>query len=157
MNIQMTKKGIALSEVDLVNFEKNIGYVLPDPYRKFILTYNGGEPSPYYFKVPQWRYQQSLVNELKGINPGGASVDITKVIDLMDGRLPKAFIPIGDDPGGNLILIGLDGATRGKIYFFDHENEPIDPMDKLEDYPNIYFLANDFDSFLNSLRHENEL
>lgn len=155
MEIKKSRKTI--TEAELVNFEEKIGHALPPAYRKFILTYNGGEPNPYYFKVPNWKYKQSLVNQLKGIDPGGSYVDLEEVNELLAGRLPDNFIAIGDDPGGNMILTGLEGASKGKIYFFDHENEPDDADGKLESYPNIYFLADDFDTFITNLKNENEL
>lgn len=157
MTFEMTKTGPKLSEDDLIKLEKQLGFVFPSPYRKFLLAYNGGQPNPEFFEVPGWRYKQSLVNELKGIIPGGEYVDLEEDIELMEGRLPRGFIPIGDDPGGNMIVISLNGPTRGKIYFFDHENEPDVSTDNLEDYTNLYLLADDFDTFLNNLKHENEL
>src|SRR5262245_15198184 len=120
----ITNKGPQLKESDLKTFEKEIGSTFPDDYRNFLLTYNGGEPKPYFFKVQGWQYQQSLVNQLKGIIPNGKSVDLVEDNSIMEGRLPKGFVSIGDDPGGNKLLISTAGSTRGKIYFFDHENEP---------------------------------
>lgn len=157
MTIKMTKTGPKLSEDDLIKLEKQIGFVVPSPYRKFLLAYNGGKPVPEFFEVPGWRYKQSLVTELLGIIPGVKYADLEQNIKLMAGRLPRGFIPIGDDPGGNMIVISLDGPTRGKIYFFDHENEPDFSTDNLEDYSNMYLLDDDFDKFLNNLKHENEL
>lgn len=153
----ITNKGSRLNEDDLKTFEKEIGSNFPDDYRGFLLKYNGGEPKPYFFKVPGWQYQQSLVNQLKGIVPNSKSVDLVEDNSLMEGRLPKGFVSIGDDPGGNKILISVIGATRGKIYFFDHDNEPDVSTDKLEDYSNIFLLADSFDQFLNNLKNEDEL
>lgn len=154
MDIKQSGKNV--TEAEVVNFEKKIGHTLPDTYRKFILTYNGGKPTPYFFKVPGWQYEASLVTELKGIDPE-ARVDLEELNVLLDGRLPDHFIAIGSDPGGNMLLTGLAGASKGKIYFFDHENEPDDADGKLESYPNIYFLSDDFDSFLTNLKNEDEL
>jgi len=153
----ITDKGPQLTENDLRAFEKEMRSTFPEDYRTFLLTHNGGQPKPYFFKVPGWQYQQSLVNELKGIVSNSQSVDLREDNSIMEGRLPKGFVSIGDDPGGNKILISLDGSTRGKIYFFDHENEPDVSTDKLEDYSNIYLLADSFDQFLNSLKEEDEL
>ncbi len=36
------------------------------------------------------------------------------------GRLPAAYLPIGESDGGNLICYGLED---GRVYFWDHEDE----------------------------------
>jgi hypothetical protein len=157
MTTKITNLGPKLSEAELVKFEEQIGFTLPESYRNFLLVYNGGEPSPYFHKVPKWHFQQSLVVEFKGIDPCSEYVDLGEAIELLQDRLPKGFIPIGGDPGGNYVLISLDGSTRGKIYFWDHEDEPEDCTENLSDYPNIYWLADDFKNFLNNLKEEDEL
>ena len=158
MKIEMTDVGPKLSEEELAKFEEQIGFTLPISYRKFLLAYNGGNPSPYFYVVPKWHYQQSLVNEFNGIDPDGEHIiDLRETIELLASRLPKGFIPIAGDPGGNCVLISLDGPTYGKIYFWDHENEPEDCTENLSDYANIYWLADDFEDFLNNLKEEHEL
>lgn len=156
MATKMTKVGPKLSEADIERFEKQIGFSLPESYRSFLSKFNGGSPEPYHFAVPKWRYGQSLVTEFNGITPGKFS-DIGEVIETLEDRLPKGFIPIAGDPGGNVVLLSLDGPTRGKVYFWDHENEPEEGTEDVEDYPNVYLLADDFQDFLNNLRNEDEL
>lgn len=157
MTIEMADVGPKLTEKELTKFEKQIGFALPTAYRKFIIVYNGGNPSPNYFTIPEWHYQQSFVTEFKGIDPRSEYVDLVEAIELLEDRLPKRFIPIAGDPGGNYILLSLSGPTRGKIYFWDHENEPENYTENLADYPNIYWLADDFEDFLNNLKEEDEL
>jgi hypothetical protein len=148
--MEMTKTGPAMNESELAGFEAKIGHSLPLKYREFLLKYNGGKPVPDFFQVPEWEYEETYVTEFKGL-ANGKSVDLAGLYDLLDGRLPKGFIAIGSDPGGNQILISLSGPTKGKIYFFDHENEPSEATDDVDDYPNIYLVANDFTEFLNNL------
>src|SRR5260370_1154023 len=38
-------------------------------------------------------------------------------------RIPKDLIWIGEDPFGNAMCLGISGAHRGKVFFWDHENE----------------------------------
>ena len=151
--MEMKNTGPNLSKDDLKQFEKRIDFLLPGSYREFLLQFNGGRPNPYHFFVPNWRHQRSLVNDFNGIVPGKYN-DLEEDIGVLEDRLPKGFIPIADDPGGNRILLGLHGPTQGKIYFWDHENEPEDPTDNLEDYSNIYLLADNFADFLKSLRYK---
>jgi hypothetical protein len=32
------------------------------------------------------------------------------------------MIPIGCDAGGNIVLLGVRGKPRGRVYFLDHMN-----------------------------------
>lgn len=154
--MEITKTGPTLNETDLADFEKKIGYNLPPDYRQFLLQYNGGKPVPDFFQVPEWQYKESFVNQLKGLikEKDEKKVDLARLNDLLDGRLPKGFVAIGSDPGGNHILLSLTNETKGNVYFFDHENEPDDATDDLEDYSNIFLIANSFTEFLNNLTHQ---
>lgn len=152
---EMTHIGPRLSETDITQVEARVGWSLPEAYRVFLLIFNGGRPEPSDFSVPQWHYQASLVNDFSGIIPGRYN-DIEKNIEILGYRLPNGFIPIADDPGGNAILLSLHGPTRGKVYFWDHENEPNEYTDDVRDYPNIYLVADDFISFLHMLRDADE-
>jgi hypothetical protein len=40
-----------------------------------------------------------------------------------NGEVPVGILPIGDDPGGNLICMCINRENYGKIYFCDHELE----------------------------------
>ena len=44
--VEITEEGRPLSEDDIVNLEGRIGCRLPEPYRRFLLKYNGGRPTP---------------------------------------------------------------------------------------------------------------
>src|SRR5690625_7710141 len=79
---------------------------------------------------------------------GGTYNNIEVYLDILDSRLPKGFIAIGDDPGGNAILLGISGPHYDQIYFWDHENEP--DLDE-PDMSNMYFLADNIWEFFNNL------
>lgn len=163
-NVQFSNIGQAIKELDLFELEKRVGAALPADYRHFLLLHNGGQPEPSDFLVPGWRFMASLVNEFDGIKvlenqdvEDDNSVDLLWNIEVFEDRLPKNFLFIGRDPGGNGILLSLHPDTYGKIYFWDHENEPEEGLEDLADYPNIYFLANSFTEFLDSLKTEEEI
>ena len=154
MKINMTRTGPEISNKEVTDLEERIQYKLPQEYKNFLLRYNGGEPAPYFFSVPDWEYKQSLVSELKGINPNSVGLDLVRIFEIKQYDLPKGVISIGSDPGGNLILINL---INGKIYFWDHENVPNDTDKRIDEFHNVYFLSNSFNQFINSLKYENEL
>lgn len=68
-------------------------------------------------------------------------------IDIYEDRLPRAFLPIGNDPGGNVICLGVSEPHYEAIYFWDHEEESEDP----EDMTNMYFLADNIYEFVDNL------
>lgn len=154
----MESKGPKLDIKKIEGFEAEIGYRLPEDYRQFLLENNGGRPHPpYYFNVPGWQHSQSLVNDFKGIVSDNEGYGISQVLEIKGDVFPKGFIPIGRDPGGNHILMSLTESTRGEIYFWDHEDSPDTQLNSVKDYTNIYPLADSFESFVNSLKHEDEL
>jgi len=59
---------------------------------------------------------------------------------------------IGDDPGGNAILLGVQEAYLGVVYFWDHEQIDDSSFSKIDSCSNAYFLAASFSDFLNILQ-----
>jgi hypothetical protein len=103
-----------------------IGFALPEDYAYFCTRYGAGA-----FDQPS----------LLPLPPGGAlgpdfSVDILYALgadrdwnplaqlqDLYLDRLPEGFLPVGTDPGGNLLLLG--SPKRAGIYAWDHEHREL--------------------------------
>lgn len=71
--------------------------------------------------------------------------NLGKVFVVLEGEIPEDFISIGNDPGGNEILLGVNGEYQGKVYFWIHDIEPEDEMD------NMFILAGNFTEFFNNL------
>jgi len=60
---------------------------------------------------------------------------------------------IMDDPFGNAICLAVRGDGKGKVYFWDHENEPSDGWDgSVEGAGNVQLLANSFSEFVRRLQ-----
>lgn len=138
--IPMTETfGVATpSELDAL--ELRLGVSLPQQYREFLLAQNGGRPDLPDFDVPNWG--ESIANTFYGVGIGG-SYDVEEAIDALDDVIPiDRVIPIGDDPGGNQICIGIRGEYFGKIYFWVH-----DEMDEDEVRPLIE-IAPSFEAFV---------
>lgn len=65
------------------------------------------------------------------------------------GRIPNHLLPIGSDPGGNLICISVADMTWGQVFFAHHDyftyvGEPGNDR--------VRFLARSITDFLASLR-----
>lgn len=120
---------------DVTHFEMGLGAVLPDDYRDFLLTYNGGHAEPAGFRV-------SAVNSLFGFCQKHYCLLCNYYIH--QNRFPVGVVPIGNDAGGNMICLVVSGLDRGKVLFWDHERG--------DDPDSFSFLAGSFTEFLQSLR-----
>jgi len=134
-----------LSQKDIENFETSNSIELTDHYKRFLLKWNGGSPDVGVFMISE-EEGPTAMNYFYSI--GDADNDLADSLDVYELRLPEGFIAIGDDPGGNAILLGISGPHYDKIYFLDHENEP--DLDE-PDMSNMYFLADNIWKFLDNL------
>ena len=139
------------------DFERRIGIQLPDDYRSFLEQYNGGCPEPEVFHM-RWhdqdlarRFAYDMVDFLYGIDRGSPH-DLFINWQCFQDRVPKDTIPIGNDPGPNMILLGVSGARRGHVLFWvsgEEVQEGEEPDDR-----NVGFVAPSFTAFLDSLTDE---
>jgi hypothetical protein len=120
--------------------ELRLGIVFPMEYKQFLLSSNGGKPIPDVFDVPGWTHVGGTVNRFLGIH----DVYFAK-------RLPPGIIPIATESCGNLVCLGITGKRRGKIYFWDHEDEFDEHGEGRQDYGNVYLVADSLDKFLDKL------
>jgi cell wall assembly regulator SMI1 len=121
--------GPRVSENTIAAFEATLGHKLPPDYREFLLRYNGGIPVvgdvlgrddrpdvPYqhgdsfrsFLKLPTPEVEVPLYERLQAI------------IDE-DWPLPKSWLPIADDAGGNFFALDL-GSDGKLIRFINHES-----------------------------------
>ncbi|WP_010094772.1 SMI1/KNR4 family protein [Ornithinibacillus scapharcae] len=138
---------LSLEQIEIFESKNNIK--LTKKYINFLLKWNGGKVIPNLFMISN-EQGPSVLNVFYGI--GDMYDNLTDFIEIMDERLPVGFIPIGDDPSGNVICLGTKEPYYDKIYFWDHELEPEDP----NDMSNMYFLANSIDEFLDNLYEDTE-
>jgi hypothetical protein len=128
---------------DIEEFERRNNVILPNKYKRFMLENNGGKPEPHIFKISD-EQGESGVTSFYTIDDGPRYDQLERYIDIYIDRLPRGFIPIGDDPGGNLICLGINEEFHDRVYFWDHEEEN-------GDMSNMYFLANNIFDFINDL------
>ncbi len=68
------------------------------------------------------------------------------------GRIPDALVWIHDDPFGNAICLGIAGEHHGRVYFWDHENEPDDDWDgSVESAGNLTLISDSFTEYVAGL------
>lgn len=142
---KVINRGNKISADCLTLLESFLECGIPREYKQFLLDYNGGEIEPNCF---DFNTGSSSIRYFFQINSKGIS-DWVKNYKLFKNRIPESFIPIGNDDGGNLILLGIKGEVRNKIYFWDHEFEKDD--EKEPDYFNLSLVADSFQGFINML------
>ena len=126
---EVSHAGPRLDEVAVASVERELGVRLPDDYRSFLFQFNGGQPTPDAFRF-KGGSDGSLVNIFFGINHPDQQHDLVRV--WRDNRrvLSADLLPIGYDAGGSLILLGIGGKRRGRVFFEfrDQAGEDDDPM-----------------------------
>lgn len=136
-----------LSPKDIKGFEIINNVKLTNNYKEFLLKWNGGTPEPTIFVISE-EVGPSAMNYFYSIGDIENDNDLEECLDIYEFRLPTGFISIGDDAGGNAILLGVSEPHYDHIYFWDHENES--DLDE-PDMSNMHFLADNIWSFLDKL------
>jgi hypothetical protein len=151
-----TKYGVSLTifnppadEARVVALETRLGTRLPEEYRQFLLDFNGGRPSPACFKLAlrAGPYTDSMVDWFLSVHVADKS-NIDTVLGWLENRKPPVLLPIAIDPGGNIVMLGIKGDVRGKVYFWHQDYEPGND----HDWSNIDLIADSFDAFMSGLK-----
>jgi cell wall assembly regulator SMI1 len=142
-----TKQALSSEDIDAV--EQRLGIKLPGDYRAWLLKHNGGRPEPagFRYKLKTGLYTDSAVAWFLAIHDGRFSnFERETRWRKAQNRLPGELVAIARDPFGNLICMSFGGADKGKIYFWDHEEEGPEPS-----YDNCHLIADSLQEFLEGL------
>ena len=99
-------------------FEREFGLSLPDGYKRFLMTTNGGRPVPDALRVPEWPGEGTCIHYFFGLHQDEHNNLASWTTELTD-RLRKGCIPVGVDMGGNFLVLATRGGRRGSIYYWD--------------------------------------
>lgn len=132
---------------DLYRIEHLLGAKLPQDYKDFLATANGGVPDVARFKDSQGK-NVSAVRFFLTADPDHPSFAIAIYIDRFDERIPLGTLLIARDSFGNLVLLDVGSENHGAVYFWDHENES---MDEEPWWDNTTPLAATFSAFTSNL------
>ena len=141
-------EGQMIDDSGVLVLEGFLGSRLPEDYRKFLMQNTGERPTKTSFDIPgegesSVQYFFPLLSKTK-------TETIPYKSKLYAERMPEELLPIGADPGGNVISLAFKGKDRGGVFFWDHEQE----ADK-EDQPywgNLTLVATSFSTFMANLR-----
>src|SRR5262245_36479259 len=106
--VTLTKQAAPVSPGQIEEFERRNGVVLPESYQAFLLRTNGGEPTPDRLVVPGWHGRSTCVSRFLALGEGG-SHDLEKTLRGAEDYVPPGFVPIAEDSGGNMLLVGSSG------------------------------------------------
>lgn len=120
--------------------EERLGARLPEPYRAYLATQDGGALEGYnnhgieiilgIGEVPQWSSLWYLL---------GQEAEF----------LPPGYIPVGSDAGGGLFLLDVTGPDRGSVW---HQSSEMEEDDEGAVTPvSRERLADSWDAFLASI------
>jgi hypothetical protein len=140
----------------LDRLEHEIGATLPLDYRDFLMRSNGGcvGGALWYSEItPGGNKADAGVHHVGGFREQ-SYFSLIANREGYSGRIPMELLWIMDDPFGNAICLGIDGAYRGRVYFWDHEQEPNRARwdGRFETARNVSLIANSFTDFVAGLR-----
>lgn len=125
------KPGPSLTEADIAAVEAELKVTLPEPYRRFLLQTNGGQPVPDAVgTIP--------VNAFCGLKRKGAGDLIFYTQLCWDTDIPDDLIAIAYGVFGHTVCLGMRGDRLGKVYVHDQE------------FGTLTLYAEDFETFLDS-------
>ncbi len=139
--MEIKDRGAPLSEQALQELEEKLGVRLPEPYRRFLQEYNGGRPNPNILDIAGAPFGGADVNGFFSVGRGHEDDELLWYKETLDGAIADHLLPIADDSSGSVYCIVTKGKERGYVYYLDY-------------YASweAYFIATDFDSFLQQLR-----
>jgi len=134
-------------EEEVVRFQRSIGAILPKEYRDFLAMCNGGACGGRLRHVDF----DVGVHHIGGLR-SEPCLSLDRAHEVYKGRIPDELIWIMADSFGNALCLGVRHPYRGKIFFWDHEEEQQEDWDgKLSTATNVVFLADSLTQFIESL------
>lgn len=148
MNIPCPNPHGPADEATLIQFENRIAIRLPDDYRSYLLSHNGGIPDPCHYEVsPRWGW-----SDFETLAHVAAESDDGYSLDWYMGYrpyIPDDLIAVGDDGCGDLICLGIKGRNRGKVFF--RNNSRASEVDDIASCELMDKLADSFSEFMGAL------
>src|SRR5262245_50762223 len=153
------KKSPPAPEEQIARLEAQLGVALPEDYRRFLVQCNGGfVGGMLWFRgpTPEGKSADAGVHHIGGFREESHfSLEERRDTYQSDQppRIPHELLWVMDDPFGNAICLGISGPYRGRVYFWDHEQEP-DSEDwdgSVETAGNLQLLAGSFTDFVAGL------
>jgi len=135
------------TETQVKAFETRIGCRLPEEYRNFLQTLNGGIPNPDCVCVPGMEGIDNVgvgvLFHLRASKP--SSDELSFEMERANTLLPPGHLPIAGS--SDLFTLSLRPKTFGAVYWWFHETKDLDDDGNFLESAG-YLLAGSFDEFL---------
>jgi SMI1/KNR4 family protein SUKH-1/ankyrin repeat protein len=156
MHVEIQDSYAPLRLQDIANFERELGAELPEQYREFLLSHNGGSFADEVWFANEATGAELCVDEFYGLNTEAFyGTELREVISWFQGpmsertgeRIPTDLIPIAET-ASDQVCLAVSGKMRGAVYWWDIDESQDEPWD------NTILCATSFDSFLDGLFRE---
>ena len=144
--------GAAVSATEIQEFEAELGFSLPEDYRNFLLTLNGGKVLVDHQLPVEGLFGAAFVHYLYPFSKPSPFLGIKEARKQQEcSRLClRQAIEIGDDMGTGSYFIILDGSQRGGVYFIYNDDRDSISKAQWEDVrvripKDMVLVAPDFD------------
>jgi hypothetical protein len=144
-SLQTSEGGPPLREEELSSFEEQHGLALPGTYREFLLATNGGRPERDLLVLQGLEGNPvGRIHLFLGLKDPVESCNLDWNREVFRDRLPADLLPIATTEGADKICLAVAGERAGAIFYWDAHARGGER--------NLYLLAEDFDSFISTLR-----
>ncbi|MCX7113860.1 MAG: SMI1/KNR4 family protein [Proteobacteria bacterium] len=135
-----------INENDLIELENQINIKIPEQYRNFLLSNNGGKP-----KINRFSTQDKKVESMIAKFLPLANIEEDNLLEEIEGitqadLIPQNLIPIATDPADNRLVLSVAGSDMGKIYYWSWDEEP--RRKYRPSYKYMRLVADSFDDLL---------
>jgi len=139
--------GPSLNEGELSSFEREHGLSLPAAYREFLLATNGGRPERDLLTIPGLKGNSvARIHVFFGLKDPIESCNLDWNLRVFRDRIPARQLPIATTEGVDKVCLSVTGERAGAVFYWDGYAQ--------EGERNLYFLADDFASFIASLQKD---
>lgn len=136
-----------IKKEEIMEFECEIGFTLPDDYKEFLQNFNGGIPEIKYstFKLDDLEENIGL-QVLYGLNLN-ENLDLREwFLEYEDDMLDGCII-IGHGIGFGFVVL-INNTENSGVYFWDHSFE----LDNSSEEENVYKISDTFKEFIENLK-----
>jgi cell wall assembly regulator SMI1 len=158
--LQMSKSDPEVSISDLSSLEDEIGILLPEGFKTFYLTHNGGVADRGCWDGGD-EYEPVRIKKFKAVAASGAlDASETKYLSgcytvmTSNNVIPKTLLPFATDDGGNFFCLDLTG---GDVCFYATDSFDSDSSYAANHAKAYRWLASSFDAFIEGLKDESEI
>jgi len=149
MTIEMATFNLPASELSIRRLEESLGLTLPNTFRAFLRSANGGRPKHDCYPIEGLALNP--LGDLAYLFGIGLSPDILNIENhhtFFRGRIPAHVVIIGRNSGSDYVCLDLRNGGE-KVVFWDHARFWSTGEWRESD---LHFIANSFEDFLKSLR-----